>query len=173
VSQEQPTAADPEVAGATLLAHIEALWATGRPDHLGWRRWHPDPMHVMVEMPATRVDGVVDRYLLRLGAKYYDAFPPTVAFMRNDVEYARQGTKWFPTIADVPWFGLHDVYTFPDASVAQLVCFSVSVEYYISNHRPEPQMKWQQGRHTVAATLYRLAEVLQAPFYRGPSGVDA
>lgn len=170
---ELPTAVDAEVAAATLQAHIEALWSTGRPERLGWRRWHLDPMHVVVEILARRGDGSTEPYLVKLGAKYYDAFPPTVEFVRDDGTRARSGTRWFPIISDVAWFGLHDAYNFPDGSVDQLVCFSVSAGYYFSNHRPEPQMKWAQGRHTVAATLNRLAEVLSHPFYKGPSGVAA
>ena len=173
MTAERPTPVDAEVAAATLHCHLEALWCTGRPERLGWRRWYIDPMAVAVEIPARRADGSTEPYLIRLGAKYYDAFPPTVEFVRDDGMRARQGTRWFPLISDVPWFGLHDAYTYPDGSVGQLVCFSVSAEYYLSNHTPEPQMKWSQGRHRVAATLNRLAEVLQHPFYKGPSGLAA
>ena len=82
---------------------------------------------------------------------------------------ARQGTSAFPSISPPPWFGLHDAYEFPDKSKRQLVCFSLSAEYYFT-HNPQPDVRWQQGTQTVAATLRRLAELLAPPYYKGPSG---
>jgi hypothetical protein len=67
------------------------------------------------------------------------------------------------------WFGLHPAYEYPDGHIAQLVCFSHSLDYYISNHTPEPSQIWQQGTHTVAATLNRLHEILSPPSYQGPN----
>jgi hypothetical protein len=167
---DKPTPTDPEIASATLIEHLDRLWATGRPERAGWLRWHWDPMHVIVRLPARRDDGCIDHYLVRLGATYYDAFPPTVAFVKDDgVSEARQGTSAFPNISGASWFGLHDAYEYPDKSKRQLVCFSVAAEYYWS-HDPGPDVRWQQGKHTAAATLNRLAELLAPPFYKGPSG---
>jgi hypothetical protein len=45
----------------------------------------------------------------------------------------------------------------------------MTAEYYMSNHSPTDEQRWTQGRHTVAATLSRLAELLSPPNYGGPS----
>jgi len=52
----------------------------------------------------------------------------------------------------------------------QLVCFTLGAEYYMTDHSPKETERWQQGRHTVAGTLFRLAEVLSPPYYKFPSG---
>lgn len=37
------------------------------------------------------------------------------------------------------------------------------------DHAPKDSERWQQGRHTVSATLSRLAEIFSPKYYRGPS----
>jgi hypothetical protein len=167
---DTPTPADPEIASATFIEHLDRLWATGRPERAGWLRWPWDPLHAIVRLPARRDCGAVDYYLLRLGATYYDAFPPTASFVSGDgATEARQGTSAYPSIAGAPWFSLHDSYEYPDKTRRQLVCISVTAEYYWS-HVPSADVRWEQGKHTVAATLNRLAELLAPPYYKGPSG---
>lgn len=161
---------DPEVAAATFAKHVMDLWATSQPVLFGWDLWFLDDLHVVVQMRATRSDGTHDRYFVRLGAEYYDAAPPVVTFVTDDgITPARGGTKFWPRIEGVPWFGLHDVYNFPGGRRGQLVCFSASAEFYL-DHSPTADARWKRGVHTVAATLHRLAEVLRAPNYKGPAG---
>lgn len=164
------TLADPEIAAATFQLHLDKLWQSGRPEKMGWERRELDRMHTLVRLPATRPTGEVDHYLFRLGADYYDAAPPTVALVTDDGQtYAPQPSIWYPVIENPPWFGLHAAYQFPDAGQRQLVCFSFAAEYYLTNHSPNETERWQQGRHTVAATLFRLSEVLSPRYYRRPS----
>lgn len=132
-------------------------------------------MHAIVKLPAHRADGQTDFYYFRLGATYYDAAPPTVELVRPDGErwvHAENPSPWYPVIDPRPrWFGLHSAYAFPGGETRQLVCFSFAAEYYQTNHSPQETEMWQQGRHTLAATLYRLAEVLGPPHYQRPSRV--
>ncbi len=167
-----PTPTDPEVAAITFHNHLDELWATNRPTQAGWGRIDLDPLNSIIALPGTREGNARDLYFLLLGAKYHDLYPPTVSFVRpDDWEIARIGTRWFPELIQrPPWFGLHDAYNYPDGKSRQLVCFSFTAEYYMTNHSPSESAVWKQGRHTVAATLYRLAEVLAKPFYKGPSG---
>jgi hypothetical protein len=171
-----PAPADREIAVKTFRSHLEQLWSTGRPKRLGWECIEVDPMHIVVKLPARRPDGQVDQYFFRLGAIYYDAAPPTVELVRLDGEqwvHAENPSPWFPIIEPrPPWFGLHTHYQFPGGKTRQLVCFSFAAEFYQTNHSPQESEMWRQGRHTLAATLYRLAEVLEPPYYQRPSKVS-
>jgi hypothetical protein len=142
--------ADPEVAAAVFKAHLDRLWDGGRPDRLGWIRSDVDPLHTVVALPATRPDGMRDTYYFRLGAEYYDAAPPTVSLVEPDgVTHPPQASRWFPRLQNPPWFGL-------------------AAEYYMTDHSPTESQEWRQGRHTVAATLFRLGEILSPAHYQGP-----
>lgn len=168
--------ADPQIAAATLRSHLDAYWENRTLEAKGWERRDIDELHVVVTIPAQRQDGGSDPYHVRLGAEYYDAYPPTVLFVSPDPGWprAREGTTWWPTFPHRPdWFQLHDSTDFRDgagvfAQGVQLVCFSMTAEYYMSDHNPTPTQKWVAGERTVAATLSRLAEVLAPPYYGGP-----
>jgi len=160
-------AVDSEIGAATLRAHLDQFWSNRRLDELGWRRVDADPLHVVVTIPARRPDGTIDDYHVQLGADHYDLYPPTVLFVSPDDGWprARIGSHWWPRIDNPSWFQLHDVYnaSYPN----QVVCFSFTAEYYMTGHSPEPNQQWRQGKHTVAATLSRLNEVLTPPHYLG------
>jgi hypothetical protein len=128
-------------------------------------------MHAVVMLPGVRLSGEIDIYYFRLGAEYYDAAPPTVTLVQpEDWAVAANPSKWFPAFEpNPPWFGLHSAYDYPDKTKRQLVCFTFSAEYYMTDHSPKPSERWTQGRHTVSATLSRLAEVLRPPYYQRPT----
>src|SRR5207248_8106281 len=126
-----------------------------------------DPLHTVVTLPATRPSGERDLYHFRLGADYYDAAPPTVSLVEPDgVTHPPKGSRWFPVLQPPGWFGLHADYPWPDGGKRQLVCFTLSAQYYMTDHSPTESQEWRQGRHTVAATLFRLAEVLSPAHHR-------
>jgi hypothetical protein len=169
---------DPEIGGPTLRRHLDSYWANKGLDGKGWQRRDLDDLHVVVTIPAIRADGQADDYHWRLGAEYYDAYPPTVLLVTDQEGWprARAGTTWWPSFATRPdWFQIHDSSDFRDGSGQvfakgqQLVCCSVTAEYYMSDHNPTEAQKWVPGKRTVAATLSRLAEVLRPPYYGGPS----
>lgn len=170
-----PEKVDPEIAAATFAAHLDDFFANGRGRREGWERIPVDALHAVIRVPGVRADGTVDPYFLLLGAEYYPVWPPIVRFVRragNDgwVE-AVDGTKWWPRQQNQPGFpfGLHATYPFPEDQ-RQLVCFSHSFEYYITGHTPTEGERWDPSRHTLTATLTRMADVLRAPNYQEPSG---
>ena len=126
---------------------------------------------------GVRADGQTDPYVIDLEVSTYDVEPPRVLFVLPD-PYGQQPTItsiWWPRFEGAPpfEFALHHVYPYENGTrPAQLVCFSHSRDYYYTGHSPQPGQRWQQGKHTVAATLTRLRHVLTAPHYQGPSGVD-
>lgn len=172
----RPDPVDPEIAAVTFDQHLTQFFQSGRGAGEGWERIDLDPLHAVIRVPAARPDGTHDYYFVLLGAEYYDVWPPTAAFVRSDSNggwpQATPDTRWWPSQQNAPGFpfGLHHNRKFEDGTVGQLLCFSHTFEYYISGHKAKETEAWRQGTHTVSATLNRIAMVLTAPNYKGPSG---
>ena len=139
-----PSLADAEIASATFRLHLDQLWAAGRPSRLGWGRIDLDPLHTIVALPAERSDGQRDWYFLRLGAEYYDAAPPTAAFVDpSDWTEVGDGNRWFPVLENLPpWIGLHGAYGYPSGGSRQLICCSVVAQFYMTDHSPKATEIW-------------------------------
>ena len=171
-----PEPVDPEIAAATFREHLDQFFAVGRGTQEYWSSVDLDSLHSVIQVPAIRASGEVDLYHVKLGAEYYDVWPPVVTFVAptedGEWEPARGGSKYWPKQNNSPGFsfGLHPSYSYPDGMTRQLACFSHSFDYYISNHTPNEGERWRQGVHTVSATLTRLAQALSVPNYQGPSG---
>jgi len=167
-----PSPADPEIAAATLSDHLNALWSTGEPVRREWRRRRLDELRWVVELPARTAEGGRFSHHARLDGRWYDTWPPDVAFVDPETDQPVSAGRWLPTVQVPPdsRFAVHATYPFPDGTQRQLVCFSFTLGYYESVHPPSASQAWTRGRHTVAATLYRLAEMLAPPHYRGPAG---
>jgi len=163
---------DDEVAAEKFKQDLDWL-NTQRAEQLGLRLVKQDRMYAVISIPGVRANGEKDDYYVRLGADFYDKWPPTAAFVKPETwGLATPGTRWFPTIQcqGIDWFGLHAPYNGGNVNLPQLLCFTFTAEYYMVSHSPPPHSVWRQGYHTLAATLSRLAEVLRHPHYRGPSG---
>jgi hypothetical protein len=171
-----PVKVDEEVAAEKFKRDLE--WLGGdRAQQLGLKLAKQEHMYAVIGIPGVRASAQQDDYYVRLGADYYDKWPPTAVFVKPESwELASPGTRWLPTIQcqGINWFGLHAPYNGMNDGkniyLPQLLCFTFTAEYYIVPHSPPEDSVWQQGRHTLTATLSRLAEVLQQPHYRGPSG---
>lgn len=166
--------ADAEYAALTFAAHLKSFWATGRPERWGWSYTLLDPLHARVQAVSVSADGSVDDYCILLDARSYDEMPPGVYFVSPTNPQGprpQPDSRWLPSHSCIPFgFAIHQTYNYPDGSTDQLVCFSQSRDYYISNHTPLPGEQWQPGAHTLAATLSRLHEVLSPPYYMGRAG---
>jgi len=178
-----PAPSDEEVAAAVFAGHVARVDASAQARAHDWRLSWLDPLHVVVALAAIRPSGERDGYYVRLGAEYYDRYPPTTAFMcpprtavggrpgRDGWVEASSGSRWLPSVNGLSWFAIHAPYSdFPDRIARQLVCCSMTFEYYITGHTPTPGQQWQQGRHTLGATLNRIQEALTSPYYAGPAG---
>jgi hypothetical protein len=172
----EPVKTDPEVAALTFAQHLDAFFASGRGTRPGWGREDLGPLTSVIRIPAVRENGAEDFYFVRLGAEYYPTWPTRTAFVAplgdGAYEAAADGTRWWPRQSNQPGFpfGLHTNYQFADGHFEPLICFSYTFEYYVSNHSPAENERWDPARHTLAATLNRLGAVLTAPNYQEPSG---
>lgn len=180
-----PDPADPEIAAAVFADHLGRVRASPQARDHGWTFTTVDRLRILVAMSASRADGTTDRYHAMLGAQFYDLYPPTAMFV-NPVpgtegwQEATPASRWLPMVQGLNWFTVHPTYQYPAHQIAtelytpprQLICCSMILEYYISNHNPTDGQRWQQGRHTLGATLARIQEALTTPYYQGPAGAD-
>lgn len=180
-----PDPADPEIAAAVFADHLGRVRPGAQARDHGWTFTTVDRLRTVVTMTASRADGTVDRYHVMLGAQFYDLHPPTVMFVNpvpgaDSWREAAPTSRWLPVVGGLNWFAVHPTYQYPPLQIAtelyapprQLVCCSMILEYYISNHNPTGGQRWQQGRHTLGATLARIQEALTLPYYQGPAGAD-
>lgn len=178
-----PAVADAEIAAAVFGAHLARVEASEQARASGWTFTRLDPLHVVVGLAASRPDGRRDDFFVKLGGEYYDAYPPTTSFVRPPSAptgdrpagggwvVAPPGSRWLPVVNGLDWLAIHAVYSgYADGVPRQLVCCSMTFEYYITNHSPTPGQHWRQGRHTLGATLNRIQDALDSAHYQGPAG---
>lgn len=190
VPSELPALADEEVATAVFGAHVARVRASAQARDHGWQFTMLDPLHAVVSLTGIRPDGHPDLYHVRLGAEFYDRYPPTTCFVspprsatssepaREGWTEAAEGSRWLPAVTPLTWFAIHPTYGYQSdvrqhagyPVPRQLVCCSMCLEYYITDHNPTLGQQWQQGRHTLGATLNRIQDALTSPNYQGPSG---
>ncbi|EGD44023.1 glycoprotein X [Nocardioidaceae bacterium Broad-1] len=185
-----PQPVDAEVAAALAAAHLDDFFVHSPYIGDDWiRHSSGDPLKHVIGIPVRQDGGVIATYFVELGFSHYDTWPPLVTFVEKDENgqwvRARIGSAAYPFIFNSPGaptdqnrptpfqFALHDTYSFPDGRVTQLVCFSYSLDYYISPHAPSPDQKWTPGRDRLDATLNRLYKVLNSTAYAGPSRTAA
>jgi hypothetical protein len=174
-----PVLSDPEIAAATFSAHLDHTATSELGQRWGWAVTRVDPLEAIVHMHATREDGTVDEYHLRVRAHYYDEWPPQAVFVApptTEGEPWREPditSRWLPNVQNI-WadsrFAYHVRYPYPDGHSGQLICCSKSLDYYFSNHTPTEGQHWRQGKQTIVALLSRVQEALQPPAYQGPLG---
>jgi hypothetical protein len=158
----------PEVASAKLKAHLAKLYENA--DFADPRLAYVlvDELHAIVPILARKGEDQ-DLYYVRLGAEHYDAYPPIVVFVQpNTWALAPPKTRWFPKLEGAADFALHEAFDFKSAGKRPLICYSFNAEYYMTEHSPTPGQVWVQGKHTLAATVYRLTEIMHN-YYKGSS----
>jgi hypothetical protein len=174
-----PALADPDIAAATFAAHLERALASEPAVRSGWTATIVSPLEAVIHLTARRLDGTTDLFHLRLRAQWYDQFPPQAEFVAPprdpDPSWWNPSTesRWMPRINNGVFpdgrFAFHPAYTF-GTEQRQLICCSMSFDYYISGHGPTEAQTWRQGRHTLVALLTRVQEALLPPAYEGPAG---
>jgi hypothetical protein len=169
-----PTPVDPVIAAATFKAHLEHLGASEGVKALGVTWAAVDDLRVLARFVGLRSDGAVDPFHVLLGAEFYDLWPPTAAFVDPEtLQPPPTSSPWWPLITNPPWGAFHNAYTFQKdgrPETHQLICITFTAEYYMTQHNPPANAVWRKGKHTVAATITRLAELLRPPHYIRPGG---
>lgn len=142
---ETPAPSDPEIAAATFEAHLNRALTSEVGVRSGWASTRVGPLEVVVHLTAARSDGK-DPYHLRLRADWYDQWPPQAAFVAPPTGNSEEWrvptgeSRWLPRTGSFPdgSFAFHPSYPFPGGVQRQLICCSMSFDYYVTSHAPTP-----------------------------------
>jgi hypothetical protein len=138
-------------------------------EEAGWRRL--DDLTLLVPVHGIAADGVTEPYFVRLGFAYYPDWPPSVQFVNPDTLcYAKEDKCWLPKIDGCNEIQVHPAYEFEN-QVIQLVCSSVTLEFYIIKHNVEPTFVWDSNKQNFSAALNQIEWALRSNFYKGRQDV--
>lgn len=133
----------------------------------GWTR--PDPLTLLVPVVGEPADGAADDYLLRLTFLYYPDWPPSAQFVNPATLAYRfpDDARWLPKVDGTSEIAVHAQYDTPDRKKIQLICASVTLEFYQVLHSVEDRLVWDPRVQNFAATLTAIGRVLRPPYYKG------
>jgi len=132
-------------------------------EEAGWRRL--DDMTLLVPLKGRRADGTLDDYLLRLGFACYPDWPPSAQFVNpKTLNYNLAKDKcWLPKIDGCSEIAIHADYN----RQGQLICCSLTLEFYAVRHDVQPNHVWNPGTHNFSATINQIDWALKSQFYKG------
>ncbi len=133
-------------------------------DDRGWAR--PDGLTLLVPLFGTTAAGGKDAFLLRLGFDHYPTWPPSAQFVNPlTLEYrVGEDGKWVPKATVGNEIAFHTNYRNTDG---QLVCCSLTLEFYKVNHHVDDAVVWNGEKQSFAATIAAIKRALAQPHYAG------
>jgi hypothetical protein len=152
--------------GARIFAeHLKRFLANRTIDDVGWAK--PDDLTLLVPLFGTASTGRKDAYLLRLYFDHYPKWPPSALFVNPlTLEYRLpDDAKWVPQATGTPEIKFHTNYS----GQGQVICCSLTLEFYKVNHSVEDNVVWQGDKQTFLATLAAIKRILIPPNYTGRS----
>jgi hypothetical protein len=136
----------------------------------GWVFGMIDPLNIIVSMSARPIAGVDGIFTLRLACEYYPAHPPDVRFVNPQTfEYDPAADLRHVANLQAPYCYVHTSYGYqhPYKYGPQLVCSSMTLGYYFSNHNPTADQTWDPRRHDIGSTVYTVHRALRSHHYHG------
>lgn len=132
-------------------------------DEVGWAK--PDDLTLLVPLFGTRAGGGRDPYLLRLYFDHYPTWPPSALFVNPlTLTYKyRDDVQWVPETNYPQEIAFHTNY--PPG--IQLICCSLTLEFYKVNHSVEEAMIWREEKHKFTSTIAAIKRALVQPHYMG------
>ena len=145
--------------------HLKRMLGNRTLDDFGWAK--PDDLTLFIPLFGTTAAGKKDAYILRLFFDHYPTWPPSALFVNSlTLDYRLpDDTKWVPHAPGHSEIAFHTDYT----GRGQLVCCSLTLEFYKVNHSVEEKVVWQGDKQTFLATIAAIKRVLVPPHYVGRS----
>ena len=118
----------------------------------------------------------LDDFYTIMDLTYYRTYPPGVIFVNPETREFNndEDLKWLPKIGIKPPginIQFHPAYDYKEYRITkQLVCNSMTLEYYMSGHNPKEHEKWDPMKHNLFATMSMLQMTLKKPYYEGRMG---
>ena len=166
---------DLAIARSQFTEDLAVAMRSMRARQYGWR-FEPDypALRLRVDMWSLDRDGKRhDDYYIDMDMSYYRDRPPGVTFVNPETGSfdPNKDVRWLPAdpAARPPGveIGYHLSYSLSNGETKQMVCNSMVLEYYMSNHVPPPGKAWDPTRHRLYATLTVLQDLLREPYYGG------
>ena len=150
-------------------------------DYVEHYQWNFEPnfddLRLCVDMWSfDKNHNMPDDYHIVMDMSYYRKWPPGVTFVNPETQIfdPARDMKWMPRMNAAPngvGIGYHASYTLATTKkTKQMICNSMILEYYQSNHAPKPEEMWDSNKYTMFATINLLQEMLTEPYYGGRSG---
>jgi hypothetical protein len=158
-----------DVVAAAAVRHFFTVedWVR-RASEYGWVLSMIDPLVVIVEMRAANHDD--GEYTIRLSCGYYPTHPPDAMFVNPaTLQYNYGEDNRHVAKLEAPYCHTHLSYNFqpPYEFGPQLVCSSMTLGYYFSNHTPTEDQVWRPGYHDIGSTLYAIHRAMRSLHYKG------
>jgi hypothetical protein len=137
-------------------------------DTLERRGWAKPDDHTLLVPLFGFCAGRADFYLLKLRFTCYPEWPPSAQFVNPlTQEYLPAKDKlWVPNIQADSEFAVHPEYAFGQSSI-QLICSSVTLEFYQVHHSVEDQHLWNAEKQNFHATIAAIRRAMRN-LYVGP-----
>ncbi len=170
-----PARPDTAIARSQFKEDLIKVAGSRRARQHGWL-FKPDYKGLRLRVDMWSLDKGCERrddYHIDMDMSYYRDWPPGVTFVNPDTGSfdPNRDARWLPAnpAMNPPGvnIGYHLSYTLTDGVTKQMVCNSMVLEYYQSNHAPKPEEVWDSRRHTLHATLTVLQDLLREPYYGG------
>ena len=170
-----PTKNNPEIARRQFEEDIELVLKHPYAEYFDWKiEYNVEELHANVGLWAfDESHNKLDDFHIVMNFEYYRTNPPGVMFVNPETRKFDKSVdlRWLPALASHPPglnIAFHPSYDgYPDGISRQLVCNSTVLEYYISNHSPTEDERWDPTRHNLFATLSTLQMTLKKPYYGG------
>lgn len=158
-----PVPNNPMQACTAVEAHLAVVLRGQSLAEAGWQR--PDPLVLLVPLLGIQADGTEDDYLLRLHFGYYPEWPPSAQFVNPTTKeyHFPDDVGFLPRIEGTSEIQVHNAY----GSIGQLICCSVTLEFYLVSHGAEARHVWDPEHQNFAATLNAIKRGLRPPYYKG------
>jgi hypothetical protein len=128
---------------------------------LGWTQ--PDALTMLIPLSAS-IEGVTDKYLLKLGFHCYREWPPSAQFVNPGTgQYVWPADQPCVPRLESPECRTHANYPAPTGTGIQLICCSATLEFYQVLHGVEPQHVWN-GTSTFLTTLKAVQRAMQSHY---------
>ncbi len=166
-AKEVPLPNTPARAQAALDADLPLVLRGRTLEELGWAR--PDLLTLLIPLIGFRADETRDNYLLRLHFLYYSDWPPSAFFVNPETRTYRypEDLRWLPKIEGTNEIFVHPHRDVPGGGKTQLICASVTLEFYQELHDVEARLVWDSTVQNFSATLAAIERGLRQPYYKG------
>ena len=166
----RPSLVNPFLARAAVTSFLVMPEWQKKIKEYGWRVVSIDELTLYAVLRARPLNNRTEEFTVRLSCDYYPTHPPDAKFVNPEtLEYeAGKDLHHLPKLT-APYCQVHPSYGWdhPYPYGPQLVCSSMTLGYYFSNHNPTADQAWEPGRHTIGSTIHTIHRALQSAHYSG------